>query len=240
VVNRKIQKRVTRKNKIEQKPLLLLNKIRVTHFLRLTANRAKGASMQIGKSRITEIGKLHSEIIGHLKTSLAKAVRIGELLTEQKGSLKHGQFTPWIESNLPFTDRTAQNYMRCYRERDRLKTETVSDLKSAYRVLSVSKQNDDLNWFEGLLHCWANCVNCAKEEYQCSWREAFELVYGSIKNDDLGSQLTLNDLMTYHVYFFDIVSDDCVPRSKSYIKPTDMNITVDGIIDAYWDRHRQK
>jgi hypothetical protein len=91
-------------------------------------------------TRVQEIGKLHSEIIGHLKTSLEKAIRIGELLSEQKASLKHGQFTTWIEGNLSFTDRTARNYMRLHREKDRLKTETVSDLKSAYKLLESLQQ----------------------------------------------------------------------------------------------------
>ena len=83
--------------------------------------------------------QLHNQIIADLKRSLDSAIRIGELLTEQKENLNHGEFGPWIKSNLPFTDRTAQNYMRLYRERDRLKTETVSDLKSAYKLLAEPK-----------------------------------------------------------------------------------------------------
>jgi hypothetical protein len=93
----------------------------------------------IQKSSAAEIIRLHNEIINSLKMSLHNAIRIGELLSEQKASLKHGKFTPWIKGNLPFTDRTARNYMRVYRERDRLKTETVSDLKSAYRLLEMRK-----------------------------------------------------------------------------------------------------
>ena len=90
---------------------------------------------QIQQSTIQEIVALHNEIDGHLRMSLEKAIRIGELLTEQKDSLKHGEFTPWIKDNLPFTDRTARNYMRLYKQKDRLKTETVSDLKSAYQLI---------------------------------------------------------------------------------------------------------
>ena len=91
--------------------------------------------------RIDEISKLHGEIYGAFKTSLEKAIRIGELLTEQKQNLRHGEFTSWVENNLPFSDRTAQIYMRLYSERDRLKTEMVSvlNLKSAYRLLIEHK-----------------------------------------------------------------------------------------------------
>ncbi len=106
--------------------------------------------VNIEKTRTQEIVRLHSEVVGHLKQSLEKAIRIGQLLSEQKEFLKHGEFTPWLESNIPFTDRTARNYMRLYRERDRIKTETISDLKGAYALL-VAPQEELFNpdeWFE--------------------------------------------------------------------------------------------
>jgi hypothetical protein len=91
------------------------------------------------KSNADEIVRLHNEIIGNLRMSLKNAIRIGELLTKQKADMKHGEFGTWIKSNLPFTDRTARNYMRLYSQQDLLKTETVSDLKSAYRLLESPK-----------------------------------------------------------------------------------------------------
>ena len=95
--------------------------------------------MELEKIRTEEIVTLHQEIIGHLKQSLEKAIRIGQLLSEQKESLKHGQFTPWLKGNVPFSDRTARNYMRLWHERDRIKTESVSDLSSAYVLLTEPK-----------------------------------------------------------------------------------------------------
>jgi hypothetical protein len=70
---------------------------------------------------------------------LDKAIRIGALLAEQKASLKHGEFIPWIKANLPFTERTAQNYMRLYDRREQLKNESVSYLNEAYRLLTAPK-----------------------------------------------------------------------------------------------------
>jgi len=87
------------------------------------------------RNRAGEIARLHDEIGGHLRTSLAKAIRIGELLAQQKADLPHGAFTAWITENLPFTDRTARNYMTLYEHREGLKTETVSVLQEAYRLL---------------------------------------------------------------------------------------------------------
>ena len=97
--------------------------------------------MNIEKMRAQEIVRLHSEVVGHLRQSLEKAIRIGLLLSEQKQVLKHGEFIPWLEANIPFTDRTARNYMRLYQERDRIKTEMVSDLKGAYALLTNREED---------------------------------------------------------------------------------------------------
>jgi len=98
--------------------------------------------VDIDKMRIQDIVRLHSEVAAHLKQSLEKAIRIGQLLTEQKQALGHGEFIPWLKANIPFTDRTARNYMRLYRERDRLKTETVSDFKGAYALLAQVREEE--------------------------------------------------------------------------------------------------
>ena len=89
----------------------------------------------IEQNRIKEICTLHGELVQLCRTSLEKAMRVGELLTEQKASLKHGEWGLWVTNNLPFTERTASNYTRLFRERARLKTETVSDLGQAYKLL---------------------------------------------------------------------------------------------------------
>lgn len=88
------------------------------------------------KSPASEIAQLHGEILAAAKTSLDKAIRIGKLLADQKSKLAHGEWLPWLESNVPFTSRTATNYMRVWSERDRLKSESLSDLDSAYRLLA--------------------------------------------------------------------------------------------------------
>lgn len=93
----------------------------------------------IEKSRINEIVDLHNEISGFLKMSLEKAIRIGELLIEQKASLQHGQFGQWLRDNLPFSDRTARNYMGFYNNKNLLKTENVSDLAGAHKLLRPAK-----------------------------------------------------------------------------------------------------
>lgn len=95
----------------------------------------------IEKNRINEILSLHDEISRYLRLSLDKAIKIGELLIEQKKLTKHGEFTTWVSDNLPFTERTARNYMNLYRKRDLLKTETISVLSEAYNLLKKPNVN---------------------------------------------------------------------------------------------------
>jgi hypothetical protein len=104
----------------------------------LTTEHA-ASSMKKRKTRVNEICELHNEICALLKTSLDKGIRIGQLLSEQKEGFNHGEWLPWIRANLPFTPRTAQSYMRLYSERDRLKSENVSHLADAYRMLESPK-----------------------------------------------------------------------------------------------------
>ena len=96
---------------------------------------------EIEKSRIQEITDLHAEIGGLFMQSLDKAILIGSLLLQQKKSMDHGEWIPWIEKNLPFKERTARNYLRVYRERDNLKRQAVADLNTAYKLLAEPKED---------------------------------------------------------------------------------------------------
>jgi len=98
-----------------------------------------GLLNEIEKHRTAEIVELHLKFDASIRKTWEIGAKIGQLLTEQKAELKHGGFGSWIEKNLPFTDRTARNYMTLFRNRDRLKTETVSDFKSAYKLLCEPK-----------------------------------------------------------------------------------------------------
>jgi hypothetical protein len=105
--------------------------------------------MDVETTRVQEIVTLHQQIAGHLRQSLEKAIRIGQLLIEQKASLDHGQFSQWVEGNLPFTIRTAQNYMRLTQNKALVKNETVSHLTGAYNLLKQPhRYKDDLRFFK--------------------------------------------------------------------------------------------
>jgi hypothetical protein len=92
---------------------------------------------------VAEINRLHGETLDAARTSLDKAMRIGELLTQQKTSLEHGQWLTWIKANVSFSDQTARNYMRVYERRDDPKFKTVLNLADAYRLLSADGEDEE-------------------------------------------------------------------------------------------------
>ncbi|WP_286764261.1 MULTISPECIES: DUF3102 domain-containing protein [Rhodopirellula] len=56
--------------------------------------------------------ELHSEIETHLRTSLLKAKRCGEVLIEAKSKVEHGEWMNWIAENFDASHQTACAYMR--------------------------------------------------------------------------------------------------------------------------------
>jgi len=90
-----------------------------------------------------QVIELHGKVKNGIRFVLDRAIAIGEILCRQKEVLPHGEFTSWITKELPFTDRAARNYMRLYRNKNMLKTENVSVLSDAYKLLVAPKTADD-------------------------------------------------------------------------------------------------
>jgi hypothetical protein len=95
-----------------------------------------------------EINRLHSEIVASVRTTLEKAIRIGELLSVAKEQTAHSHWTEWVQANLEFSERTASRYMRVYQNRDRLKSDSVSDLTSAYALLAAARKPPEQSFLE--------------------------------------------------------------------------------------------
>ena len=75
----------------------------------------------------TELNRLHSEIEKSLRSTVEYAIQAGEILSNVKEKVGHGEFLPWLNSSVSFSERTAQNYMRVYCHSD--KTASVADLQ---------------------------------------------------------------------------------------------------------------
>jgi hypothetical protein len=99
------------------------------------------APASLAESAKVEINRLHGEICDAARTSIEKAIRIGELLTQARSSLKHGEWLPWLKENVGFSRQTADNYWRIFDNRENLKLLNVGNLTDAYRLLANS-QND--------------------------------------------------------------------------------------------------
>ncbi len=93
--------------------------------------------------RADEIRSLHYEIASLFTTALEKSIRVGELLTQQKAELKHGQFGVWVEENLPFKQSAANQYMQFFRNRELIAGAT--NITEARALLSPSKSHGRRN-----------------------------------------------------------------------------------------------
>jgi len=96
----------------------------------------KSSGLKVQSLAVLEINDLHNKIMGSARTTLERAIHIGELLTEQKAKQAHGEWLPWIEANLVFDRMTAARYMRVFDRRQELNVTGVLHLAAAYRLLS--------------------------------------------------------------------------------------------------------
>src|SRR2546429_112916 len=89
-------------------------------------------------STAREIVRLHTEILSAARASLEKAIHIGRLLARIRASRK-GKWLLWLESNVPFSQKTAYNYISCFERRAELKLVNVTSLSDAYALLLPPK-----------------------------------------------------------------------------------------------------
>jgi hypothetical protein len=59
-----------------------------------------------------QITSAHTDALAAARTSLEHARKAGQLLLQAKARLAHGKFMGWVEANCPFSQRTANGYMR--------------------------------------------------------------------------------------------------------------------------------
>jgi Protein of unknown function (DUF3102) len=91
----------------------------------------------------TEIEREHTIVLGNLNNALRSALRIGELLIKAKAEIGHGKFTAWITENLPFTERTARNYMRIVNHKEEIAAAGVTELSAVYQMIADNRNTSD-------------------------------------------------------------------------------------------------
>lgn len=73
------------------------------------------------------------------------AKRAGELLVEAKAAVPHGEWLPWLTTNVAFSERTAQGYMRIARELPKLegeKAQRVADMPLRDALQALAEPDD--------------------------------------------------------------------------------------------------
>ena len=59
-----------------------------------------------------DINAEHCRVLDHASKAIEHARRAGEWLLKAKAQVKHGEWLPWLQANVPFSHRTAQGYIR--------------------------------------------------------------------------------------------------------------------------------
>lgn len=96
--------------------------------------------MELVEDLAQEIIQKHLEFQSRQLGTLHLAIEVGEMLTEQKENFEHGEFTPWLQENLPFSIRTAQKYMSIYSNKDKFERLGADGLSEAYLMISPEKE----------------------------------------------------------------------------------------------------
>jgi hypothetical protein len=92
------------------------------------------------KSPQEAIIEQHLLAVESAQQALVHALNAGRLLIEQKDNLDHGVFVDWVTTSLPFSTRTAQNYMRLARNETELNDSNIDQLTDAYTHLGIKKK----------------------------------------------------------------------------------------------------
>jgi hypothetical protein len=130
-------------------------------------------TLTVQQNQVEEINRLHGELEQYAMDVIDRASRLGELLCAVKKQLHHGEWLPWLGSNVAFSERAAQNYMWVFQNRTVLKSANVADLTEAY--LMRSKQLERPNGVNtSKLHCaisenGSQKLSASKREHCSGW-----------------------------------------------------------------------
>ncbi len=96
--------------------------------------------MNVMTDRTQEIKKELSELNQSLKMSVQKAIKIGELLTQQKEFIGHGNFLSWLEDNLDISHMQVTRYMKLSAYSD--KCNNMLSLQEAYNQIETIERQE--------------------------------------------------------------------------------------------------
>jgi hypothetical protein len=141
-------------------------------------NPPKAAKVALSQSNsladlAARIRSAHQATSAALSSALIHAMAAGDLLIEAKAQIKHGEWLPWLVDNCAMSDRTAQLYMRCAKNRTAIEDQirnSVADLSlneaaallmlssDARKLLEMVKTMDGLQGEELIQFCVDNDI----------------------------------------------------------------------------------
>jgi hypothetical protein len=99
--------------------------------------------MQMTKSevRLKRMIARQERIDSGLKKTMAEVIEQGRDLCEQKAELKHGEWIPWVEENMPIGIDQAGKYMRIFKNQHELNSHSDTNLTidTACQMLATPK-----------------------------------------------------------------------------------------------------
>ena len=94
---------------------------------------------------VKEIETLHLQFLENARNHLLLAKKIGEILEKKKSEVKHGEWEIWVETNLSFSIRTVQYYMKINKYWDTLintPTKSAGMLTEAIELITEKRSLD--------------------------------------------------------------------------------------------------
>jgi hypothetical protein len=174
---------------------------------------ASESSMEHDMSEITTLNGLatgirekHQAALSAAANAVSLAREAGELLIQAKAQVEHGQWAEWLKANVPFSERTAQGYMRLVRELPKLDDEkaqrvAVMPLRKALRA--IADQDDVKVEYDPQLEALRIVLDIRGAIRD--WNESTSILDGQ-KNGDI----------SHAVFLFDQLEWKCSTRMEIY------------------------
>jgi hypothetical protein len=92
----------------------------------------------------TRIKSLHAQVVDAGKNVVRKAIEAGLALIDAKRQVGHGNWLRWLKDNCELSDRTAEVYMTCARNRQRLEAiiATAANMTLAAALREIKPTSD--------------------------------------------------------------------------------------------------
>jgi hypothetical protein len=161
----------------------------------------------------------HQAVSAALTESVGHAIAAGELLIEAKDQVKHGEWLPWLSDHCTMSERTAQLYMRCAKNRTAIEEQIrngVADLslnEAAALLMLTSDVRKVFNFAREMEHLSSDELveRCITDDYAVIQSPGYDPFAG--RND--AEKLEWHLFITFLCYDADAGRDGMNPEHAS-------------------------